>query len=418
MPGPRIVILNPFDPLWGEEDREARYPYLARRLAENGFAVTYVTSDWSHRMKRHRDAEAIARAAGERGVHVEFVETLPYRVNTSLRRLRSHARFSKDAATALEALSPGVVVVGTPPPQLADRVVTTAHRLGVPVVVDIQDLWPEEFDRFWPRGFKWFNKVAFHGMVAAFRRACAGADAVVGVAEKYVAQACRFGAPARREVVHIGVDVHVFDESAQRGRNLLADAVSEGRQILFWGGTIASGTDWAGVIEAVARLVPEHPSVLLAVLGTGPDVNAMQAYARDRGIEDHFRYLGFQPYDAYAATLAASDVALNAWHPTTEVAFPNRAFEFMAAGVAVVNTLGGEFGELVASQGIGLNCPAGSAAGLAEAVRLLLADGDLRGRMGRNARRLAKERFDRKHEYEGYLSLCEELAASAQAQKG
>jgi len=411
MPGPRVVILNPFDPLWTEEGREARYPYLARRLAEGGFHVTWVTSDWSHRHKRRRDRATIRGAAEALGVRVEFVDTLPYRKNTSLRRLRSHTRFSRDAVRVLEALSPDVVIASSPPPAMAEQAVAAAHRLGAAAVVDVQDLWPEEFDRFWPRGLKWLNQVAFHGMVGAFRRACRDADAVVGVAERYVEEACRFGGPPHREVVHIGVDVHAFDEAAGRGENLLADEVREGRPILFWGGTIASGTDWSGAIDAVARLIPAHPSVLLAVLGTGSDAAAMQQNVRTRGLQEYVRFLGFRPYEVCAALLRQSAVALNAWVPQTAVAFPNRLFDFMAAGVPAVNSLAGEVARLVEAERIGLNYPAGSAEAMADAFARLLIAPDLRRDMGRRARRLAEERFDRKVEYARYLGLCETLAS-------
>ena len=418
MPGRRVVILNPFDPLLGEEKGEGRYAYLARRLCENGFDVAWITSDWSHRYKRPRDRKGLSGDAASVGVRVEFVETLPYERNVSLRRLCSHTRFSRAAVRTLEGLSPQVIVVGTPPPQLAHGAVMAAHRMGAAAIVDVQDLWPDEFRRFWPAGLKWMNDLAFVRMRSAYRQSCREADARVGVAEAYLLNARRFGRTPHDQVVHLGVDLEAFDRAAGSGTSLLDADGDRPERALFWGGTISSAADWPTVVDAMAVLVGEGLPCRLVVLGTGPDEEAMRGRCRRRGVENHVHFFGFQPYGTYAATLAASDVALNAWHPGTEVAFPNRAFEFMAAGVALVNTLGGEFGELVASQGIGLNCPAGSVAGMADAVRLLLGDGDLRGRMGRNARRLAEERFDRKHEYEGYLRLCETLAASAQALKG
>ncbi|MGB2998430.1 MAG: glycosyltransferase family 4 protein [Phycisphaerae bacterium] len=412
MNAPSVVIVNPFDPLHGEETREARYMYLARRLAERGFEVTRITSDWSHRRKQPRDLKAILRAAEAVGVRVEFVKTLPYSRNVSLRRLRSHARFSKDAVRLLEKLSPAVVIASSPPPELADGVVSAAHRMGARAIVDVRDLWPEEFERFWPRGLKWLNPLVFRRMRTAFGRACRSADALVGVAEAYLAEARRFGRTEHAEVIHLGVDVAAFDEAARRGRNLLADEVEPHRPVLFWGGTIASGTDWPGVIDAVARLVPQYPGLLLAVMGTGPDVEAMQQRARDRGIQEHVRLLGFQPYEVYVPTLCHADVTVNALHVKTASAFPNRAFGYMAAGKPIVNSVEGEVADLIETEGIGLNYPAGSAEAMADAFARLLADASLRREMGQRARRLAEDRFDRQVEYERYIRLCETLAAA------
>lgn len=418
MPVPRVVILNPFDPLWGEEIREGRYAYLARRLSESGFDVTWITSDWSHRHKRRRDREDLARQGASRGVRVEFVDTMPYKTNVTLRRLRSHAVFSKAAVQVLETQDPKVVVVSTPPPQLAHGAVVAAHRMGAAAIVDVQDLWPAEFRRFWPAGLKWMNDLVFARMRSAYRQSCREADARVGVAEAYLLDARRFGRTPHDLVIHLGVDLEAFDRAAGSGTSLLDAHAGDLGHVLFWGGTISRGSDWRSVVEAVRLLNGEKTPVTLAVLGTGPDEEAMRHRCRQMGIEHCVRFFGWQPHDAYAATLRQSTVALNAWAPGSTVAFPNRAFDYMAAGAPIVNSLTGEFADLVEAERIGLNCMAGSADGLAEAVRRLLADDDLRNRMGCSARRLAVERFDRKHEYEGYLRLCETLAASAQAQKG
>ncbi len=407
-----IVILNPFDPLPGEEVREGRYAYLSRRLAERGFRVIWITSDWSHRYKRRRDREDLARQGASHGVRVEFIETRPYERNVSLRRLRSHAAYSKAAAEVLHTLEAAVVVVSTPPPQLASGAVTAAHRMGATAIVDVQDLWPAEFRRFWPASLKWMNDLVFARMRSAYRQACREADALVGVAEAYLVDARRFGQTPHDIVVRLGVDLEAFDRAAESGENLLAAHTGDLGHVLFWGGTISRGSDWRSVVEAVRLLNDEKMPVTLAILGTGPDEAAMRHRCRQRGIEHCVRFFGWQPHDAYAATLRRSTVALNTWAPGSTVAFPNRAFDYMAAGVPIVNSLTGEFADLVDAERIGLNCMAGSADGLAEAIRRLLADDDLPNRMGCSACRLAAERFDRKIEYQRYLDLCEALAAT------
>jgi len=410
MPGRRVVILNPFDPLLGEEQGEGRYAYLARRLCENGFDVAWITSDWSHRYKRRRDREDLVRQGASRGVQVEFVGTMPYKTNIALRRLRSHAAFSKAAVQVLETQDPNVVVVSTPPPQLADGAVLAAHRMGAAAIVDVQDLWPEEFRRFWPAGLKWMNDLAFARMRSAYRRACREADARVGVAEAYLADARRFGRTLHDLVVHLGVDVEAFDRAAGSGTSLVDAEGDRPARALFWGGTISSATDWPRVVDAVARLVPRHPSIMLIVLGTGPDAAAMQQRARAGGLGEHVRFLGFQPYEAYVSTLCRADITIHALHPTSAAAFPNRAFDYLAAGKPIVNSVGGEFGKLVETEGIGLNVPAGSAEAMADAFARLLDDADLRREMGRRARRLAEQRFDRRLAYEPYIRLCRHLA--------
>jgi len=407
MAQPSVAILNPFDPLWGEE-REGRYAYLARRLAEDGWQVTWITSDWSHRHKQRRDVTALLRRVPA-GVRVEFVPTRPYDRNVCLARLASHEDFSRAAASVLGRVPADVVVVSTPPPALADAAVAVAHRRGARAIVDVQDLWPDEFRRLWPPGLRWLNDLVFWRMRSAYRRACREADARVAVAEVYLADARRFGAAEHDAVIHLGVDLEAFDRDAREGASLVPVPPGDEPPVLFWGGTIGSGSDWMTVLEAVARVAEDFPGCTLAVLGTGPDDPAMRQVSRERGWDGHVRFFGWQPHPAWAATLARSDAAINSWAPGSTVAFPNRAFDFLAAGRAVVTSAGGEFGMLVEQEAIGLNYPAGSADGLTRAIVTLLADDDERREMGRRARRLAEERFDRRIEYQRYVDLCRRL---------
>ena len=202
-----------------------------------------------------------------------------------------------------------------------------------------------------------------------------------------------------------------FDAAARTGRNLLEGEIAPDRPVLFWGGTISAPIDWPCTLEALARLLPRYPTLLLAVVGTGPDEQAMRAAVAARGLGENVRFFGFQPYEAYVATLFRSDITNHAMRADSGVAFPNRPFDFMASGKPIVNSVVGEFGDLVDREGIGLNYPPESAEKMAEVCVRLLNDKDLRREMGRRGRWLAEERFERSIKYERYIKLCEVLAA-------
>jgi glycosyltransferase involved in cell wall biosynthesis len=73
---------------------------------------------------------------------------------------------------------------------------------------------------------------------------------------------------------------------------------------------------------------------------------------------------------------------------------PISILEAMAAGLPVVACDVGGVGELVADGETGLLVPPGDPARLSEALRRLLADPELRRRLGAAGRARARERFD------------------------
>lgn len=68
--------------------------------------------------------------------------------------------------------------------------------------------------------------------------------------------------------------------------------------------------------------------------------------------------------------------------------------EGMAYGLAVVATPVGAIGDVIRDGETGLLVPPGDATALAAALRRVITDPGLRGRLGREARRLAQAEFD------------------------
>ena len=72
----------------------------------------------------------------------------------------------------------------------------------------------------------------------------------------------------------------------------------------------------------------------------------------------------------------------------------------MAAGLPIISTQESrEFRQLIDDYSMGFNCKNGDPKDMAEKMERLIYDEKLRLEMGKNARRCAQERFDRKYTY-------------------
>lgn len=138
----------------------------------------------------------------------------------------------------------------------------------------------------------------------------------------------------------------------------------------------------------------------------------MRQEAARRGLTN-VRFLGQQPYEVFASVAASSDVGLAPVRPEALVLFPNRVFDYFAAGLPVVSTIGGELAEVLACHGAGLTCPAVTGAALADAVEAVLG----RGPIGSDYRRRRGEwvrQYDRAHIAAEFVAVVEDAARRRQ----
>jgi N-acetyl-alpha-D-glucosaminyl L-malate synthase BshA len=138
------------------------------------------------------------------------------------------------------------------------------------------------------------------------------------------------------------------------------------------------------VFAAACRDMPAR----LALIGDGPDLHKVRVEAERLGVSDKLVFLGQQ--ERIGELLAAADVF---FLPSLQESFGLAALEAMAAGVPVVATRVGGLPELVGDGDGGFLYEVDDFDGMAQGLRALLTDRDLRACVSARARRRALSRF-------------------------
>jgi glycosyltransferase involved in cell wall biosynthesis len=145
------------------------------------------------------------------------------------------------------------------------------------------------------------------------------------------------------------------------------------------------------LIEAVAKLRPKYPDINLIIAGDGFERPTLEKLAKDRGLGDRTQFLGWmanKDLPQYFRGCAVSVI------PSLEEGFGIPAAEAMGCETPVVASDAGGLPEVVENGVTGFVVPKGDVDALAQAMDRLLADADLRARMGKAGRARALARFD------------------------
>jgi glycosyltransferase involved in cell wall biosynthesis len=147
-------------------------------------------------------------------------------------------------------------------------------------------------------------------------------------------------------------------------------------------------------LEALARLVPRFPDVVLALGGEDRDPGTRARLEREAerlGVRRNLEFLGIVSGAAKAQALQDADILILPSHTEN---MPVSVIEGMAAGLPVVASRVGAVGEMLRDGDTGFVIEARDVEALAERLGRLLADPELARRLGRSALRHAGATWD------------------------
>jgi glycosyltransferase involved in cell wall biosynthesis len=142
------------------------------------------------------------------------------------------------------------------------------------------------------------------------------------------------------------------------------------------------------LIEAMAILKNEFPSLRLEIAGDGSLREALTKQAADLGVSEGVSFLGWR--NNLSSLLAGWDIFVL---PSLDEGFGVAALEAMAAGLPVIASAAGGLPELVCSGETGLLFPPGASTELASRLRDLINDREERLSMGLAGRQRAVQHF-------------------------
>ncbi|MGE5483895.1 MAG: glycosyltransferase family 4 protein [Ignavibacteriales bacterium] len=410
-----ITVGEPL-PVDGGGKRLLRTGLLAAILCQRGHDVVWWTSTFDHTGKRHRANSDVSVRVGER-LWIQMLHSVGYRRNVSLRRVVDHWGIArKFSILASKEKTPDIILCSLPTLELSVAAAEYGRSKGVPVVVDIRDMWPDSFLEVVPRWGRQVGRLLLSPMFEYARRACSMATAITGITPTFVdwgvGCAGRRRSPYDRDFPMGYSSVTPAAEAIDRAEQFWTSTgirKENGDFIACFLGAMGRQFDLETVISAARSLSRGQRRFRFVLCGDG------ESLARYRRLAEGCASITFPGWVGAAeiwALMRMSSVGLAPYRtsPDFEASLPNKPIEYLSSGLPVVTSLGGVLGTLLSDHICGVKYGDGDPQSL-EAVLVDLYDHPERvDAMSANAVSLYRERFVAEKVYAEMAAYLEGMA--------
>jgi len=328
---------------------------MARRLVQRGHEVHMITSarDGSAPGFNGSNKWYVTREAGI-VVHwcpVAYSNRMPYG-----RRIASFMRFAGKAAMRAASIRHADLVFATSTPlTVAVPGILAARRLGVPMIFEVRDLWPEipiAVGAIRNPAAVWAARCLERWAYRYAARTVALSPAMADGVQK---AGCR---PDKIAFVPNGCDLELFSLPCECGEDFRKQFDWLGdRPFVVYAGTIGkiNGVEYmARMADAFRDILPEARFV---TVGDGAQKEAVASEAKRLGVlNENFFMLPPRPKKEIPEILCAADAALSLFIdlPQMQANSANKFFDALASGTPVAVNYGGWQAEMIKKTGAGI----------------------------------------------------------------
>lgn len=398
-----LIIHQAFASL--DEPGGTRHYEFARLLAARGHRITVIASPISYITGAPTGLSLSAPGAESGAGSIEILRAPVYGAHhrSFVHRMLAFFSFMLSSFGLGLRVRKVDVVWGTSPPIFQGLTAWALARLkGARFLFEVRDLWPEFAvavgvlkEPLLIRASEWLERFLYRH-----------ADRVIVNSPGFVQHVQARGARVI-DLVPNGADPSMFDPSND-GRGFRSANGLGNEFVVLYAGAHGMSNDLNVVLDAAALLAGKHIQVVL--VGDGKEKPALQQRAAELGLGD-VSFVGSVPKSEMPGALAAADACIAILKPLEayKTTYPNKVFDYMAAGKPVVLAIDGVIREVVEAAGCGIFVEPGNAQAMADGI-CKLADNRKQAReMGLKGRAFLEENFSREKIGEQLIKVLEEL---------
>jgi glycosyltransferase involved in cell wall biosynthesis len=257
----------------------------------------------------------------------------------------------------------------------APYIVNIARQLlgknKVPIVLTLQ-----EGDSERRLKYRWLGLIDLSWKLALQRT-----DILTAISQYLLNRSRNFGYKGRAELIPNGVDIKKF-ESGQHS------VLTKDKVVIVTTSRLVEKNAVGDIIESL-KYLPEN--VELNIIGIGPLESELKLKVKSLQLEARVKFLGLIKHEDIPDYLHVSDIFIR---PSLSEGMGNSFIEAMATGIPVIATPVGGIVDFLNDGETGLFCKVKDPASIAEQVKRLMGNKDLREKIVTSARKMVSEKYD------------------------
>ena len=275
-----------------------------------------------------------------------------------------------------------------------------------PFVFEVRDLWPEL-----PKAMGMKNPLLLGAMSALEWSSYRSAKTCIGLAPGIVDGIKSRGVAAEDTVmIPNGCDLDLF--IPEDGERPSIDGIPDDHFVAVFAGAHGRANGLDAALDAAAALKKKgRNDVTLLLIGDGKMKPGLEARAKEEKL-DNIIFRGTIPKAELARIMQRADAGLmvlaniEAFYYGTS---PNKFFDYISNGLPVINNYPGWLAGMIKDHDCGCAVPPNDPNAFADALIRLAENPEMARTMGKNARRLAETRFDRRMLADRFVDCLERV---------
>ena len=366
---------------------------MAQALIRAGHTITMVCGSYS---QGNTGLSAAFEKGRRRGV-VDGIDVIEFDLDYSnhmgfVQRLGVFLKFAI-GSVGVALREPAEVVFATTTPLTAGIPGILARWLTrKPFVFEVRDLWPEL-----PKAMGVITNPVVLWLMAALEWASyRSADRLIGLSPGIVEGiAARGVEKSRIAMVPNGCDLNLFSSPADAWR---PDGVRDDHLLAIFTGTHGNANGLDAVLKAATVLKERgRDDIRIALVGQGSEKPKLKAEAERRGL-NNLLFLDPIPKTKLTGLMAGADIGLQILRNVPAFYYgtsPNKFFDYISAGLPVLNNYPGWIAGLIEESDCGFAVLPDDPSAFADALIAAASDREALRRKGVNSKNLAQSRFGR-----------------------
>jgi len=390
-----------------DEPGHTRHFEMAKFLQRRGHELVIVASDLNYQTGQRTVArKGIFAEQPIEGIRILRAYIYPVLHRSYFWRVISFFSFMFSSVwTALQVRNVDLVMGTTPPIFQAVSAWLVALLRRKPFLLEVRDLWPE---------FGVSMGVLTNPVLIALGRwlekfLYARAKHILVNSPAYKEYMIGKGVPEKKiTYIAYGTDVDMFNPQVD-GSSIRSELKLQDKFVVLYAGALGQANDIDTILRAAQRLNNED-KIRFVLFGDGKERPRLQSEAERMKLSNVI-FAGVRAKKDMPRVVASANVCLAILQdiPMFRTTYPNKVFDYMAAGRATVLVIDGVSRTLIESSNGGVFVQPGDDELLAKTILELSKDSRRVQRMGQNAREYLVKHLDRRDKLNETLELLTAL---------